>query len=184
MRTSRTISTLLLYLVLLGCATTEQQITQEQVSQPESWGKSTQVTQLRHLFFSNQPDTEALVEAKERGIGVVINLRAPSESDWDEESAAKGLSLAYFNVPVSGTAPFSPAAINQIDALVKLHSDKKILMHCSSGNRAAGWLAIHLASQHGMETAEAMQVANKAGITKEGIRDKVRQYIADHIPAP
>lgn len=180
MRPKNFLNTILLAIILAGCATTAPQITPKQVSQAENWGATTQVTNIRHLFFSGQPNEEALKIAKARDIEVVINLRHPSESNWDEEAVSKSLGLVYYNVPLSGKAPFSPAAIKEIDSLVKHHADKKILMHCSSGNRAAAWLAIHLVEQHNAETNEALAVANKAGITKEGIRDKVRSYISKH----
>lgn len=181
MRIVRILAVLLLSITVLGCSTTAPHITPEQVSEPEIWGAAKHVTKLRHLYFSDQPDEDALQIAKERDVKIIINLREPAEYEWDEENASKSLDLTYYNVPIAKTGAFSPEAIRRIDALVKSHPNEKILIHCSSGNRAAGWLAVHLVSQHQLETSEALDIAKEAGITKEGINVKVRSYVSEHI---
>ena len=177
---------LLLSITVLGCATSTPEFAPStpefapsQVSGPETWGTDTQVTQLRHLYFSNQPDQEALEAAKARDVKVVINLREPTEQNWDEESAAQALGLTYYNVPISGRGPFSAADINRIDELVQLHSNDQILLHCSSGNRAAGWFAIHLVAQHGLQQDAALDIAREAGITKDVIAQRVTRYLPE-----
>lgn len=181
MKTTYRVCALLLAIVLAACSTNPPSITPAQVSPVETWGSSTKVTNLKHLYLASQPSLESLAAAKERNIGVIINLREPSEYDWDEEAAATSLGFTYYNLPIPSSAPFSPATIKQVDSLVNRHSNQKILIHCSSGNRAAGWLAIHLVKQHNLETSQAMDIANKAGITKQAIREKVHDYLTQHI---
>ncbi len=164
------------------CATASQPITPADVAGPVTWGAATNVTHLRHLWFAGQPDQEALERAKERGVAVVINLRDPSEHDWDEKKAAEDLGLTYYNVPMAKSGSFSPEAVDRIEALVKTHHGEPTLIHCSSGNRAAGWLAVHLVEQHEMTVDDALAVGKRAGITKTAIETKVRAYSARRGP--
>ncbi len=55
------------------------------VTGPFTWGGVSNVTGLSHLWFSGQPDAAALERAKAEGVTVVINLRDPSEFDWERE---------------------------------------------------------------------------------------------------
>jgi len=103
-------------------------------------------------------------------------MRDPSEHDWDEESAARDLGLAYYNVPVTGKR-FEPAAFQRIDALVAENESQQVLIHCGSSNRAGGWLATHLVAEHGMSVDDALAVGRRAGITKKGIEKRVRAYV-------
>ena len=75
---------------------------------PFAWGSANGVTKLRHLYFGGQPDAAGLAAARDQGIAVVINLRAPEELDWDEAATAEALGLAYYNVPIQRQGPFSP----------------------------------------------------------------------------
>ena len=62
------------------------------------------VTHVGRLWFAGQPDAETLRKAKENGLRVVLNLRDPAESEWDERSAVEGLGMVYYNVPSLWTA--------------------------------------------------------------------------------
>ncbi len=175
---------LLLALVLqaLACAAEPESITPSQVQGPFTWGGVENVTHLRHLWFAGQPDPAALAEAKARGVEVVINLRDPAELaelGFDEAAAAEALGLAYYNVPVSGSAPFSREAFERIESVVAAHEDAPILIHCSSSNRVGGWLATHLVESHGLSVDEALAVGRRAGITKPAIEAKVRAYLGE-----
>ncbi len=160
-----------------------QAISPGDVEAPVAWGAAN-VTHLRHLWFSGQPDLRALEEAVEHGVKIVINLRGPSEDDWNEKEAAEGLGLVYYNVPMAKKEPFSAEAVVRVEALVKNHPGEPALIHCSSGNRAAGWLAVHLVEEHDMTVDDALEVGRKAGITKGAIENKVRDYVATRRAAP
>ena len=160
-----------------------QAITPAEVEAPVTWGAVSNVAHVRDLWCSGQPDRKTLEEAVEHGVKVVINLRDPSEDDWNEKEAAEGLGLVYYNVPMAKKGPkgpFSAEAIDRVDALVKKHGGEETLIHCSSGNRAAGWLAVHLAEEQGTTVDDALEVGRKAGITKGAVEKKVREYIATH----
>jgi uncharacterized protein (TIGR01244 family) len=167
----------LLTLTLPLAALSSEPITPDDVSGPYHWGSVKNVTQLRHLYISGQPDAAGFAAARDAGIAVVIDLRAPGERDWDEVPVVEGLGMTYHNVPVHG-ASFDPEAFERIEALVKDAGEKPILLHCSSSNRVAGWLAVHLALAHDMTEEEAIAVGRRAGITKSGIEERVHDYLA------
>ncbi len=153
-------------------------ITPADVSAPQTWGDSDNVTKIRHLYFSEQPDAEALRIAKTNGVTTVINLRAPGESDWDEAAAAKKLGLNYVNIPIrKESATFDSSAIAAINAAVRDQEGSPVLLHCSSGNRAAAWLAIHLIEAHKLSGEDAIAVAQKAGLTSDDMVQRVETYL-------
>ena len=109
---------------------------------------------------------------------VVVNLRDPSEMDYDEAAAVGALGMTYVQIPVARRDPFSPEAFARIEHTVEQHEGEQVWIHCASGNRVGGWLATHLAGRHGMSVDDALAVARRAGITKSGIEAKVRAFVA------
>jgi protein tyrosine phosphatase (PTP) superfamily phosphohydrolase (DUF442 family) len=168
---------LLAALACLSCS--GERIDPEEVEGPFTWGAVSNVTHVRHLWFSGQPDEEALRQAKENGVEVVVNLRDPGESDWDERSAVETLGMTYYNVPVQKTGPFTRESFSRIDTVLEEHEGAGILIHCSSSNRAGGWFATHLVEDHQMSVDDALAVGRKTGITKDGITIRVRGYLAE-----
>jgi protein tyrosine phosphatase (PTP) superfamily phosphohydrolase (DUF442 family) len=147
------------------------------VSEPVSWGAAESVTRVSRLWFAGQPDPAGFEAARDSGVGLVINLREPDELDWDEAAAVESLGMSYASVPIPRQGPLPASALEEIELLVKEHPDEQVLVHCASGQRAAGWLATHMVSRHGMETEPALDVARRAGMTSSGMEQRVRDYI-------
>jgi protein tyrosine phosphatase (PTP) superfamily phosphohydrolase (DUF442 family) len=164
-------------LAALSCS--GERIDPDEVEGPYTWGGVSNVTHVRDLWFSGQPDTESLRLAKENGVEVVINLRDPGESDWDERGAVEGLGMTYHSVPVQKTGPFTRESFSRIAEILEAHEGAGILVHCSSANRAGGWFATYLVEEHGMTVDDALAVGRRTGITKEGITKRVRAYLAE-----
>ncbi|MEN8184249.1 MAG: hypothetical protein ABFS46_17115 [Myxococcota bacterium] len=175
--------TLLGVLALLAvCSRASESVRTDEVAGPFSWGAASNVTHVRHFWFSGQPDEDALEAARGEGIGIVINLREVHEHGWDEEQAVENLGMRYYSVPVPRKKPFPAAAFAQIEALVKDNENEQILIHCSTANRAAGWFATYLVAEHGMSLDDALAVGRKVGITKDAIAQSVANYLGE--PAP
>ncbi len=151
----------------------------EDVEGPFSWGAVSNVTHVGRLWFTGQPDAETLRKAKENGLRVVLNLRDPSESEWDERSAVEDLGMVYYNVPVQKTGPFTRESFSRIDALLEDHEEDQILIHCSSSNRAGGWFATYLVEKRGMSVDEALAIGRETGITKDAIASRVLAYLGE-----
>lgn len=153
---------------------------QFEVCEPEAWGAAKNVVGFKHLYISSQPDEDTFDIARGKGVLLVINLREPAESDWDDKNAAEQAELSYYNIPISGKAQsFDPAAIKQISTLVQQHKGQKILLYCSSGNRAAAWLAMQLIQEHDVDVEKAILLAKQTGLTSPEIEARVRQYLQD-----
>lgn len=162
-------------LALLACS--EPASSGFEVSAPVSWGAAESVTRVSRLWFAGQPDQAGLQAARDNGVALVINLRKPGELDWDEAAAVESLGMHYASVPIPRQGPLPGSALEQIEQLVKQHPDDQILIHCASGQRAAGWLATHLVSRHGLEPDAAIDVARRAGMTRPGMEQRVRDYL-------
>ena len=184
----KTTTMLLTLLLTVACAThsiapdssAPDSIVPGDVSSPQEWGGATNVTQLKYLYFSEQPDAETLKIAKSRGVTTVVSLRDPGESDWNEREAVEQNGLRFVNIPIKKQADgLDSNAIAAIGALVKMQEGQPILLHCSSGNRAAAWLATHLVDDHGMDIEKALAVARKAGLNKDDMEKRVRTYLGN-----
>ncbi len=157
-------------------------VTEADISAAQTWGKADNVVQVKHLYFSAQPDAAGIKAAKDAGVEVVINLRNSEEMDWDEAGAVIEAGLTYYQVPISGDGPgFDQSSMQRISALVKKHHAQPLWLHCSSGNRASAWLAVHLVQDHHMDVDQSIALAQKAGLTSAEIEKRVRTYVA---PAP
>ncbi|MCP4039449.1 MAG: hypothetical protein GY733_21080 [bacterium] len=143
---------------------------------PFRWGGLTNVTRLHHLYFAGQPDLAALESARDAGIKLVINLRAPSEMKWDEKASVTALGMTYVNIAVNGRQ-FEPDALEAIEAQLVANRDVPTLIHCASSNRVGGWLATHLVTRHGSSLKDALEIGRKAGITKRVLETSAREYL-------
>jgi len=134
--------------------------------------------------MSGQIDEESLKVARENGVAAVINMRGPDELKWDEEAATVAAGLDYFNVPVvPDEEGFDADAIEEVTRLVGQYKGDKVLLHCSSGNRVSGWLAIHLVDDHGMQLDSAIELAKLANMTKPTTEQGVREFYGEHTDA-
>lgn len=171
--------TLLVLLGVVACASSGQpELTPADVHVQPAWGPVDNVTRVSRLYFSGQPDAEALRAAAAEGVEVVINLREPGESDFDEASAAAEAGQLYYNVPVSRKGEsFDPEAMERIGELVRQHPGQKVLLHCRTGQRATSWLAIHLVEDHGLTPQQSLAVAGAAGLDSESLLERVQRYL-------
>jgi protein tyrosine phosphatase (PTP) superfamily phosphohydrolase (DUF442 family) len=161
-----------------AAADAEAAITAADFGEPQTWGATKNVVKVKHMYISGQPDNATLIEAREQGVAAVINVRGPKEIDWDEEAATVALGLDYYNIPiVSGDHGFDANAIDEITRLVGQYKDQKVLIHCASGNRVSGWLAVHLVRDHDMQVDPAIELAKLANLTSPAIATRVRESL-------
>jgi cytochrome c peroxidase len=173
-------------LLLLGaCGGDRGAVRLDEVEGPYVWGSAQNVTRVRHLWLSAQPDEEGLRAAKENGVTLVVDLRAPGERGWDEAAAAERVGLDYENVVVPKDGPFPTDAFARIEALVESRPDEQILIHCSSGNRSAAWLTTHLVGEHGMGFTAALAIGQRTGLTSDEMVAKAAAYLGvEHAARP
>jgi uncharacterized protein (TIGR01244 family) len=128
---------------------------------------------------SGQPSQAGLAAVAAAGFAGVIDLRAANESrGFDEAASAAALGLRYVTLPVAGPDDVSFENAARLDALLASF-DGRVLMHCSSGNRAGALLALR-AKAAGASDMEALELGRAAGLTQ--LEDTVRQRLAASKP--
>jgi uncharacterized protein (TIGR01244 family) len=116
------------------------------------------------VYTAGQPaggDWSALAAG---GLRTVIDLRTPGElKDRDERAEVEAAGLRYVALPIAGHAGVTPENARALSALLA-DAHGPVLVHCASGNRAGGLLALALAAQ-GMAPADALETGRGAGMT-------------------
>jgi uncharacterized protein (TIGR01244 family) len=121
------------------------------------------------LYTSGQPasgDWRAFADA---GVRTVINLRPASEMPGrDERAEVEAIGLRYVELPVSAVADITSENAKALSALLAA-ADGPVLLHCGSGNRAGGLLAVAMA-QNGLPTPAALALGRSAGMKSSEAR--------------
>jgi hypothetical protein len=61
---------------------------------------------------------------------------------------------------------------------MKHHSKgEKVIVHCASGQRAAGWFAYHIKTRHQETTDNALKEAAEVGLERPDLVEKVKAAI-------
>lgn len=123
------------------------------------------VAQSGDLYISGQPDEEAFVMLKTKGITTVVNLRTPSEMNkrdyvpFDEEALLDSLEITYIWIPLGGEEyPYTPEAVRKFaDALDNVEG--KVLLHCTVARRASHMFAAYLIEYRNFPPDKAIEYA-------------------------
>jgi len=131
---------------------------------------SLKVTNLKQpqpfIYSSGQPTKDQLKSLADTGMKHVVNLRPASETDWDEEKYVRELGMTYISIPVSGANDLTKANAKKLDAAITLIGKDPAMIHCSSGNRVGGLIAIREAAMKGASKSKALAKGKRWGLTK------------------
>lgn len=178
-------SLLVICLMLAGVASAQQQQSPPPQHQPEN---PTELPPIRDFFrvdkefcTGGQPRVEHLARLKAEGVRAVINLRLPSEHRAEEEErAAKGLGLRYFNIPVVTGEPKDEQAAE----FLKLTDDpdnRPAFIHCASARRVGAFWMIRRVLRDGWPVERAQEEAEKIGLREAPhLNEFARAYIEKH----
>ncbi|MGE5243630.1 MAG: beta-lactamase hydrolase domain-containing protein [Betaproteobacteria bacterium] len=127
--------------------------------------------------------TDSVPEIEKMGFKAIFNLRLASEPGADiagEEAAAKAVGLNYIHVPFTPRSP-DPASVDKFLAAIKDPANDPAFIHCSGGNRAAGfWLIKRVLVDH-WDTARAVKEAETLGLNDKGAMKRFAlEYINSH----
>ena len=118
------------------------------------------------LLFGAQPTPEALADLAAQGYRTVLTTRGDGELQWDEGAVVDSLGMRFVSIPMPNPLTEIPDAwVEQFDALMR-DAERPLLLHCSSGNRVAGLWAVWLAEHQGVDRAQALELGEKAGMTR------------------
>lgn len=124
------------------------------------------------LYTSGQPaagDWQALADA---GVRAVINLRTSKEMQGrDERAEVEAAGMRYYELPIDGAAAVNPENARALSRLL-ISRRGHVLLHCASGNRVGGLLAL-AAAQDGMPVEDALALGRSAGMksTESQVRE-------------
>jgi len=125
-----------------------------------------------------EPSTLAFLRTS--GITHVINLRKPIEGDFKGEAdGLRVIGVEYSSCPTD-REPTTP----EIDAfrmrMKALPARAKVLVHCATGNRAAGLLMAFWILDKDLPKTEALVLAHKTGLKNPTTETAVLAYLAAH----
>ncbi len=127
-------------------------------------------------YGAGQPGSESFPGFAEAGVKHVINLRPPAETpDFNEAALVTQSGMAYYNVPISGTADLTRDNVVLIDKLLQQIGDESVLLHCSSSNRVGAIMALRASWLTGASPDEAITIGKQWGLT--GLQPSVKQLL-------
>ena len=116
-------------------------------------------------YSAGQPTAEQLQTLSAHGIGVVIDLRADSETpELDEAALVRAIGLDYHNLPVGGAAGLTRDNVQALDRLIADAGDRPLLVHCASGNRVGAMMALRERWLRGATPEQALAVGRDWGM--------------------
>ena len=126
------------------------------------------------LVVAGQPATGDWAALAASGIRTMINLRPQAELQGrDERAEVAAAGMRYVELPVSGPADITQENAEALSRLLA-QADGPVLVHCASGNRVGGLLAVAMA-QSGMPVSAALDFGRSAGM--KSIEGRTREVI-------
>ncbi len=117
------------------------------------------------MLVGGRPDPKHLKQAKSAGYTTIINLQANGEAGVEKEiGLAQTLGLTYVSIPVAGAKGMTKENVVALDQAI--HSAKgSIVLHCASGNRVGGLIALRAKWLKGKTSPESLREGISAGLT-------------------
>jgi protein tyrosine phosphatase (PTP) superfamily phosphohydrolase (DUF442 family) len=111
------------------------------------------------------PSALVLTTLAESGLGVVINLQTAREITFDEQAVVEGLGMTYLHLPVASLGDLTEALLKTIHNALPPEGQKKVLVHCASGNRVGAAFALVAHRFEGATASEALAVGKQHGLS-------------------
>jgi protein tyrosine phosphatase (PTP) superfamily phosphohydrolase (DUF442 family) len=130
------------------------------------------------IVTGGQPTAEQLAALKRAGCEVVLDIREPTEPrPYPTPDAVRAAGLEYINIPF-GHGEIADATFDRILRTVReLSGRKRVLFHCSSGNRVGAALIPYLMLDQGFEEDDAVNEAMRIGMRSAGLLERALEYV-------
>ncbi len=141
-------------------------------------GHDLKASRVKNRYFSKQPSITDYQKLKDQGFETVINLRDPSEHEEAfEKTNVEKVGMKYINIPFPKDLKLTKDYVAKVHKRVKDHEDNgKILIHCSTGNRASMWLGAEFHEYEGYTEEESLKMSKQMGLNKDKAVDALRAY--------
>lgn len=131
------------------------------------------------VLSSGQPTVSQLGIAARAGVRHVINLRTEGEEvSFSESDVVDSLGMEYHSIPVAGGAGVTPENAATLAALLEQLDGQPVLIHCATGNRVGGLMALS-ARADGASINGALAEGARWGLTSERLQQIVRENMAE-----
>ncbi len=122
--------------------------------------------------------TGMLKDFKAKGGATVIDLRGFEEKgECGEAAVAAKMGIRYYAAPMPKSDPVTNEAVDAVNrVLADAEKGKPVLLTCSTGSRAAAFLAVRLAREEKMPVEQAIAAARALGL-KPATEELVRMYL-------
>jgi len=117
------------------------------------------------MLIGSQPTPEGLSRARDAGVKLVVNLRPEDTQSFDERSVVEAMGLTYVSIPFTATTLADSHVATFRKLLADTPPEQRILLHCSTGNRAAALWALHEIADLGVTPEAAVARARRLGLT-------------------
>jgi protein tyrosine phosphatase (PTP) superfamily phosphohydrolase (DUF442 family) len=116
------------------------------------------------VVTGGQPTREQLEALATTGNAIVLDTREPMEPRaFDEPALVRELGMEYRVIPI-GPHSMSDTTLSAIRSALAEAGERKVFVHCGSGNRVGGALIPVLMLDHGMEEEDAVDAAMRVGL--------------------
>ena len=165
--------TMLALLLLVACASPPPELHAPLAGQPLKPGaiegfKGPVVEFGDSVLLAGLPTPEGLANARAAKVKVVIDLRPKAEQTYDEGQVVTGLGMEYVALPVTVATLTDAQASTFVESVKavrrRLGADERLLIHCQSGDRAAGLWAVYEIAEGKLSAEDAVARARKAGL--------------------
>ncbi|NHO66442.1 hypothetical protein G8770_12915 [Aestuariicella hydrocarbonica] len=118
------------------------------------------------VYSSGQPTKDDFIKLADAGVKNIINLRPDDELDWNEGEYVELLGMNYYSLPITTADDLTVTNATVLDALLRNLDGETTLVHCSSGNRVGGLIAVREAAIYGKDTEAALETGEAWGLTR------------------
>jgi len=126
-----------------------------------------------------QPTEQQLKAFKAAGGEVVLDNRDPMEPrPFDEPAVVRTVGLEYHSLPIVHGA-VTTDTMKLMHEMAKRLEGRKVLMHCSSGNRTSAALIPYLMIDKKMKEEDAVELAMQGGLRSSELLETALSYAQD-----
>ncbi len=149
---------------------------------PLSIGKTQNVSTFDHrIYFSGQPDEDAIKQFADFGVKTVINLRGVQEMadlEFDEKKIVESAGMTYMHVPMGFNFPDASDLQNIMNTLER-SGDSPVLLHCFNSNRVGAIWSLYAGQRENVSMDAAIAEGKNAGMRVPEFETAVREKLSN-----
>jgi protein tyrosine phosphatase (PTP) superfamily phosphohydrolase (DUF442 family) len=135
------------------------------------------IVRIDDMFFASKVTNKDQVNyLKNASIQLVVDLKNPDETDFDDEVMFTKAGIKYLSFPISNIEDVTFEMLCSLKKEIE-SSDGNKLIYCMSANRVGAVFTLLLSEVLGHPKERSFEFGCKVGMNKEGLMEKVRSRI-------